>query len=87
MIQLQHTRISVCVYIHIHIHSVKIFLFHYYYRIYFLKIYFFIFIFRLWWVSVAACRLSLTVKSRGNSLAVVCGLLIRVASLAVEHGL
>ena len=39
--------------------------------------------FWLCWVFVAAWRLSLVVASRGSSL--VCGLLIAVASLVVEH--
>lgn len=42
----------------------------------------------LHWVFVAALRLSPVVVSAGGcSLVVVCGLLIAVASLVVEHGL
>ena len=42
----------------------------------------------LWlrWVFLAGQRLSLVVASRGYPLAVVCGLLIALASLAVERG-
>ena len=38
-------------------------------------------------VFAAACGLSLVVASRGSPLAVVRGLLLEVASLAVAHGL
>ena len=48
----------------------------------FFTIYFY---FWLLWVFVTACRLSLVAESRGYSLAVVCGLLIAVASLVLEH--
>ena len=44
----------------------------------------FIYLFRLCWIFVAVCGLSLAV-SRGCSLAVVYGLLTAVASLVVEH--
>ena len=47
----------------------------------FLKKYLFI------WVFFAGPRLLLVAESRGYSLAVVCGLLVAVASLGVEHGL
>ena len=43
--------------------------------------------FWLWWVSVAALRLSLVAASGGYSLAVVPGSLTAVAPLVVEHGL
>ena len=43
-----------------------------------------LFIYWLCWVFVAACRLSLVV-SRGHLLAVVCRLLIAVASHAADH--
>ena len=33
------------------------------------------------------CSLSVVAASRGYSLVVVCGLLVMVASLVVEHGL
>ena len=50
--------------------------------------FFFIFIYLLLWVFVVALRLSLVVASGGYSLvAVVLGLLIPVACLAVEHEL
>ena len=39
------------------------------------------------WVFVAAHGLSLIAASEGYSLTAVCGLLIAVASLAVEHRL
>ena len=39
------------------------------------------------WVSIAMCGLSLAAASRDYSLAVVCGLLPAVASLAVGHRL
>ena len=39
------------------------------------------------WVFTAAPGLSLLVASRGYSLVAVCGLLIAVTSLVVEHGL
>ena len=39
------------------------------------------------WVFVAMCELFQVSASRGYSLAVVCGLLLAVASLIVEHGL
>ena len=42
--------------------------------------------FWLRWVFVAACGLPLVVVSGGNSLVAVCGLLIAVASLAVDMG-
>ena len=45
------------------------------------------FIFRLHWVFIAACGLSLVEVSWVNSLAAVRGLLIAVASLDAEHGL
>ena len=38
-------------------------------------------------VFVAARGISLVAKSRGSSLVVVCGFLIIVASLVMEHGL
>ena len=41
----------------------------------------------LCWVFVAAHGLSLTAASGGHSPAVVCRLLIAMASLVVEHGL
>ena len=41
----------------------------------------------LWWVFVAACRLSLVVGSEGYSLVTVRGVLIAVASLVAKHGL
>ena len=44
-------------------------------------------IFRLCWVFIAACRLSLVEASRGYSLVAVFELLIVVASLVAEHGL
>ena len=47
----------------------------------------FIYLFWLCWVSVAAHRRSLVVVSGGYSLVAVCGLLIAVVSLVVEHGL
>ena len=43
------------------------------------------YLFRLCWVFVAVPGLSLVVASRGYSLAAVCGLLVVVASLVVEH--
>lgn len=43
--------------------------------------------FWLLWTFGAACRPSLVVESRGYSPAPVCGLLLVVVSLAVEHGL
>ena len=51
-------------------------------RLYLFKIY-------LWlcWVFTVAHRLPLVAASRGYSLVAVCGLLIAVASLAVEHRL
>ena len=48
---------------------------------------FFFFNFWLHWVSVASRELSLVVASRGYSQVAVHGLLIVVASLAVEHRL
>ena len=41
--------------------------------------------FWLLWVFVAACTLSLVAVSWGYSRVAVCGLLIVVASLVVEH--
>ena len=41
----------------------------------------------LYWIFIAACRLSLVVASRGNSLVVLCRPFIVVASLIVEHGI
>ena len=41
----------------------------------------------LYWIFIVACRLSLVVASRGDSLVVVCRPLIVVASLIVEHGI
>ena len=38
------------------------------------------------WVFIVACRLFLVAVSRGYSPAVVCGLLIMVASLVAEDG-
>ena len=46
-----------------------------------------IYLFWLCWVCVAAHRFSLVAASGGFSLVVMCGLLIVVASLVVEHGL
>ena len=46
---------------------------------------FLIFIYSLYWVFVAAHRLSVVVASRGYYLVAVHGLLIAVASLVVEH--
>ena len=43
--------------------------------------------FWLHWVFIAAHGLSLVTVSRGLLFAVVCGFLIEVASLVVEHGL
>ena len=40
--------------------------------------------FWLHWVFIASCRLSLVTASRGYPL-VVCGLIIAMASLVVEH--
>ena len=42
---------------------------------------------RLCWVIVAACSLSLVAESGGHSLVVVDGLLIAGASLVAEHSL
>ena len=44
----------------------------------------FIYLFRLCWVFIAPCGLSLVVAS--GAVAAVCGLLIAVASLDAEHG-
>ena len=41
-------------------------------------------LFWLWWLFVALLRLSLVAASRGYS-SLLCGLLIKVASLAAEH--
>ena len=46
-----------------------------------------LFIYWLHWVFVAARGISIVVESGGCSLAVVCGLLISVASLVEEHRL
>ena len=46
----------------------------------------FIYLFRLCWVFIAVCGLSLVAGDGGYSR-VVCGLLIAVASLVVEHRL
>ena len=48
---------------------------------------YFLFYFWLCWVFAALHRISLAVVCGGYSLAVSCGLLIEVASLAVEHSL
>ena len=45
------------------------------------------FFFKLHWVLVAVCWLSLVLESRDHSLIVICGLLIVVASFAAEHWL
>ena len=47
----------------------------------------YLFIFRLGWVFIAACGLSLVATSGGCSPFVVHGLLIAVASLVEEHRL
>ena len=52
--------------------------------LYFILFYFFIWLF---WVLVAMHALSLVAESGYYSLVVLCGLLISLASLAVEHGL
>ena len=41
-------------------------------------------LFWLWWLFVALLRLSLVAASRGYS-SLLCGLLIKVTSLAAEH--
>ena len=47
----------------------------------------FIYLFRLCWVFIAVCGLSLIVGNGGYSRVMVCGLLIAVAPLGVEHRL
>ena len=42
--------------------------------------------FWLCWVFVAACRFSVVAVNGGYSLIAMCGLLIEVVSLVVEHG-
>ena len=46
-----------------------------------------LFIYRLHWVLVAACRLSLVAARGGHTLIAVHGLPMVVASLVAEHGL
>ena len=64
-----------CVCIRIHIYTFFQILFHYRYSF-----------FRLHWVFITVCRLSVVAASRGYSLVVVCRLLILGASLVAEHG-
>ena len=67
------------VYIQLSIHN---------YFLFFLKfIYFYFTYFWLHWVFIAAHGLSQVAGSGGPLFVVVCGLLIAVASLVVEHGL
>ena len=84
MIQLTHTYISVYIYIYIHIlfkNSFSVITIGYiFYRL-------IDFYFPAAGVFVAARGISLVAKSRGSSLVVVCGFLIVVASLVMEHGL
>ena len=70
---------------HTHIYS-----YIYYGVVFFFCIYTLLYLFiYLWlhWVFLAAHRLSLVAENRGYSIVVVCGLLIAMTSLVVEHRL
>ena len=80
------TQVSFSPYLHQHL--LLFFLMFIPFILFYFKIYLFICLFLVCWVFVAACGLSLVpLVEWGLLFAVVCGLLIAVASLVAVHGL